>query len=189
MASAAVGDAAPRRLLGELDELGAAVRLDVAESLGALVEDDVELTLLDPLVEPGAAEDEAPDPVDEATVGGTDQVLPVLVDVFPEGRAGLGDLAAHREVEEVVDLLLGQPLADEVQLHRRLLDALSEVLLVEREAELSVLQYVIGARLVVPSTGRFLIHELKPGPTTQSPASQGVDLADDPSSVPSWAPT
>src|ERR1700742_4988768 len=133
--SAAVGDAAPRRLLGELDQLGAAVGLDVAEGLGALVEDDVELTLLDPLVEPGAAEDEAADPVDEAAVGGTDQVLPVLVDVFAEGGGGLGDLAADREVEEVVDLVLVEPLADEFELHGRLLDALREVLLVEGEAE------------------------------------------------------
>ena len=65
----------------------AAVRLDVAEGLGALVEDDVELALLDPLVEPGAAEDEAADPVDEAAVGGADQVLPVLVDVLAEARS------------------------------------------------------------------------------------------------------
>src|SRR4051812_8950010 len=97
--SASVGDAAPGRLFGELDELGAAVRLDVAEGLGALVEDDVELTLLHPLVQPGAAEDEASDPVDEAAVGGSDQVFPVLVDVLTEGGAGLGDLAADREVE------------------------------------------------------------------------------------------
>ena len=65
----------------------AAVRLDVAEGLGALVEDDVELALLDPLVEPGAAEDEAAEPVDEAAVGGADQVLPVLVDVLAEARS------------------------------------------------------------------------------------------------------
>src|ERR1700760_2081811 len=174
MASAPVRNSAPAGLLGELDQLGAAVRLDVAEGLGPLVEDDVELALLDPLVEPGAAEDEAPDPVDEAAVGGTDEVLPVLVDVFPEGGAGLGDLAADREVEEVVDLLLAQSLVDEGELHRGLLDPLGEILLVEREAELSVLQYVIGARLVIPSAGRFLIHELKPGPTTQSPSPQGV---------------
>src|ERR1700742_352030 len=184
MASAAVGDATPARLLGKLDELGAAVGLDVAEGLGALVEDDVELALLDPLVEPGAAEDEAADPVDQAAGGGTDQGLPGLVDVFAEGGAGLGDLAADREVEKVVELVSGEPLVDEGQLHRRLLDPLGEVFLVEREAELSVLQYVIGARLVIPSAGRFLIHELKPGPTTQSPSPQGVDLADDPSSVP-----
>src|SRR5882757_8234885 len=181
-----VGDAAPTRLLGELDELGAAVGLDVTEALGALVEDDVELALLDPLIEPGAAEDEAADPVDEAAVGRTDEVLPVLVDVLTEGGAGLGDLAADREVEKVVELLLAEALADEGQLHRGLLDPLGEILLVEREAELSVLQYVIGARLVIPSAGRFLIHELKPG-RDASPASQGVDLADHPSSVPCWA--
>src|ERR1700742_737342 len=140
MASAAVGDAPPRRLLGELDELGAAVGLDVAEGLGALVEDDVELALLDPLVEPGAAEDEAADPVDEAAVGGTDEVLPVLVDVLAEAGAGLGDLAADREVEEVVDLLRAQPLVDEGQLDGRLLDPLREVLLVEGAAELAVLE-------------------------------------------------
>src|ERR1700709_2970979 len=101
MASAAVGDAAPRRLLGELDELGAAVRLDVAEGLGALVEDDVELALLDPLVEPGTAEDEPAQPVHEAAIGRSDQLLPVLVDVFSEAGVGLRDLAADREVEQV----------------------------------------------------------------------------------------
>src|SRR5690606_20892069 len=131
--SAAVGDAAPARLLGELDQLAAAVRLRVAEGLGALVEDDVQLALFDALVEPGAAEDEAPDPVHEAAVGGADQLLPVLVDVLAEPRAGLGDFAAHREVEEVVQLLAREALVDEVELHRRLFDALREVFLVEGE--------------------------------------------------------
>src|SRR6201996_6209961 len=121
MASAPVGDATPARLLGELDQLGAAVGLDVAEGLAALVEDDVELTLLDPLVEPRAAEHKAADPVDEAAVGGTDEVLPVLVDVFAERGAGLGDLAADREVEQILELFLGQSLVDEFQLHRGLL--------------------------------------------------------------------
>src|SRR4029077_13787413 len=97
--------------------------------------------------------------------GGTDQVLPVLVDVLAEGGAGLGDLAADREVEQVVELLLAQALADEGQLHRGLLDPLGEVLLVEREAELSVLQDVVGARLVIPSASRLLFHELKPAAT------------------------
>src|SRR6185436_18743758 len=102
----------PGRLFGELDQLRATVRLHVTEGLGALVEDDVELALLDPLVKPGAAEDEAADPVDEAAVGGTDQVLPVLIDVLAEVGAGLGDLAADREVEEIVQLLLAQALFD-----------------------------------------------------------------------------
>jgi hypothetical protein len=56
-ASAPVGDAAPGGLSGKLDQLVAAIGLDVAEGLGVLVEDDVQLALLDPLIEPGAAED------------------------------------------------------------------------------------------------------------------------------------
>ena len=51
---------------------------------------------------------------------------------------------------------------DEAELDRGLLDPLAEVVLVEGEAELAVLEHVVGARLVVPSAGRFLIHELKP---------------------------
>src|SRR5215218_7994444 len=81
---AAVGDRGPGRLGRELDQLGVAIGLDVAEGLARFVEDDVELALLDPLVEPGAAEDQPPQPVDEALVGGPDQVLPVLVDVLAQ---------------------------------------------------------------------------------------------------------
>ena len=43
--------------------------------------------------------------MDEAAVGGADQVFPVLVDVLAEAGAGLVDLAVDREVEEVVELL------------------------------------------------------------------------------------
>src|SRR5262249_14527979 len=157
---------------GELDQLRAAVRLDVAEGLGALVEDDVELTLLDPLVEPGAAEDEAAEPVDEAAVGGADQVLPVLVYVLAEPRAGLVDLAVDREVEKVVELVAGQALRDEPEFDRRLLDALPEVVLVEGEAELAVLEHVVGARLVIPSPGCLPIH-VEAHSATASPAAAG----------------
>src|SRR6185295_9346939 len=153
-----VRDAPPRRLFAELDQLGAALRLHVAEGLRALVEDDIELTLLHPLVEPGAAEDEPAQPVHEAAVCRADQVIPVLVYVLAEARAGLGDLAADGEVEQIVELLGAEALVDEAELHRGLLDPLPEVLLVEGEAQLAVLEHVIGARLVVPSAGRFLIH-------------------------------
>ena len=63
----------------------------------------------------------------------------------------------------VLELLVAEPLVDEAELHRRLLHALPEILLVESEAELAVLQHVVGAGLVIPSAGRLLIHELKPG--------------------------
>jgi hypothetical protein len=96
--------------------------------------------------------------VHEAAVGGADQLLPVLVDVLTEAGAGLGDLAADGEVEEVVELLLAEALGDEAEFDRGLLDALADVLFVEREAELAILKHVVGARLVIPSAGRFLIH-------------------------------
>ena len=84
--SALVGEPGPRGLARELDRLGVAIRLHVAEAVRLAVEDDVELALLDPLVEPGAAEDQPADPVDEAAVGGPDELCPVLVDVLAEWR-------------------------------------------------------------------------------------------------------
>jgi hypothetical protein len=60
------------------------------------VEDDVELALLDPLVEPGAAEDQPPDPMDQAAVRRADELGPVLVDVLPERRGRLPDLAVAK---------------------------------------------------------------------------------------------
>ena len=89
--------------------------------------------------------------MDEALVGGADQLLPVLVDVLAEGGAGLPDLAVDRQLEQVLELVLVEALPDEVELHRRLLDALGEVPLVEGEAELSVLEHVVGARFVISS--------------------------------------
>ena len=86
---APVRESSPGGLAGELDRLGVALRLDVAEGLGVGVEDDVQLALLDPLVEPGAAEDESADPVHEAAARRADQLRPVLVDVLAERRRGL----------------------------------------------------------------------------------------------------
>ena len=102
---AAVGEPAPGGLAGELDRLAVAVRLDVAEGAGAVVEDDVELALLDPLIEPGAAEDEPADPVDEAALRAGDQLSPVVVDVLAEGGRGLADLAGDGQLDQVVKLL------------------------------------------------------------------------------------
>jgi hypothetical protein len=128
-----------------------AIGLNVSEGVGPLVEDDVELAFLDPLVEPGAAEDESADPVDEALVGAADELEPVRVDVLAEGRGRFADLAVDGELDEVVELLGVEPGGREVELHGGLLDALGEVGLVECEAELSVLENVVGARLVVAS--------------------------------------
>ena len=86
---APVGEASPGGLAGELDRLGVALGLHVAEALRLGVEDDVELALLDPLVQPGAPEDEPADPVHEAAAGRADQLGPVLVDVLAERGGGL----------------------------------------------------------------------------------------------------
>ena len=111
--------------------------------MGLVVEDDVELALLDPLVEPGATEDEPAKPVDEALVGRADELGPVLVDVLAEGGGRLADLAVHRELEQVVQLVAREPVLDEVELHGRLFDPLGKVLFVEGEAELAVLEDVV----------------------------------------------
>jgi hypothetical protein len=131
-----------------------------------------ELALLHPLVKPGAPEDEAPQPVDEALVRGADEVIPVLVHVLAEAGAGFADLAVHRQLQEVLELMLVEPLVNEVELHRRLLDPLGEVALVEREAELPVLEHVIGARFVI-SSACGLVHEV-----TESLRMSGVVASD-----------
>ena len=115
MTSAPVRDSAPGRLLGELDELGAAVGLDVAEGLGALVEDDVELTLLDPLVEPGAAEDQTAQPVHQRALGGADELGPAVVDVLAQRRRRIGNLAVDDEVDQVLGLVVGDRATDEAE--------------------------------------------------------------------------
>src|SRR5947209_376784 len=80
--STTVGDVAPGGLGRELDQLVAAFRLRVAEAVGRLVVEDLELALDDPLVEPGAAEDEAAQPVHERALGGADELGPAGVYVL-----------------------------------------------------------------------------------------------------------
>ena len=84
----------------------------------------------------------------------------MLVDVLTQGGRGLADLAVHGELEEVGELVASQSLIDEVELHRSLLDPLGEVVLVEREPQLSVLQDIVGAGVVVPSAC-CLLHSLR----------------------------
>ncbi len=74
---------------------------------------------------------------------GPDELSPVLVDVLAEGGVGLADLAVDSQFEQIVELIGGKPVIDEVELHRGLLYALRKVLFVEREPELSVLEHVV----------------------------------------------
>ena len=144
-----VGDPAPGRLGRELDRLAVALGLDVAERVRGLVEGDVELALLDPLVEPGGAEHEPPQPVHERAIGGADELGPAVVDVLAERRGGVDDLAVDRQVDEVLELGVLERGGRRSRASGRLLDALAEVALVEGEAKLPVLEDVVLAGVVV----------------------------------------
>ncbi len=124
----------------------------------ALVEGDVQFAFLDPLVEPGAAEDEPAQPVDETLVAGSGQVLPVMGDVDAQFRARLLDLAGNGQMEQVIELGEGQAGSHETEPHCGLFDSLAEVPFVEREPEIAVLEHIVSARLVVSSAGLFTFH-------------------------------
>jgi peptidoglycan/xylan/chitin deacetylase (PgdA/CDA1 family) len=79
-----VRDAVPARLGRQLDRLPTAVRLDVHERIRVSVEVHVELSFLDTLIEPGAAEDEPAQPVHERALGRPDELGPAVVDVLAQ---------------------------------------------------------------------------------------------------------
>src|SRR3954447_5733101 len=116
-----VRDPVPVRLRTELDRLGVAIRLHVAERVVDLVEDHVQLTLLDALVEPGGAEHEPAQPVHERAVRGPDDVRPAVVDVLAEAGRGVLHLAVHGEVHQVLELGAVQAAGDEAELDGGLL--------------------------------------------------------------------
>jgi hypothetical protein len=119
------------------------------------LEAHVELALLDALIQPRGAEDEAAQPVHERAVAGADELGPAVVDVLAEGRRGLVDLAVDGQVDEVLQLGLVEPAGDEAELQRRLLAALGEVALVEGEAQLAVLEDEVLSGVVVAAAGRI----------------------------------
>jgi hypothetical protein len=126
-----------------------------------VVEHHVELALLHALVQPGGAEDEAPQPVHQAAVGGSDELGPAVVDVLAEAGRGIDHLAVDREVHEVLELGLLEALPDEAELARGLFDSFGEVALIEREAQLAVLEHVVLTGVVVAAAN--LVHRIKPG--------------------------
>src|SRR6185312_16333424 len=68
---------------------------------------------------------------------------------------GVDDLAVDGQVDEVFELLCAEAAADEAELQGRLLAALGEVRLVEREAELSVFEDEVLAGVVVFASRGF----------------------------------
>jgi hypothetical protein len=71
------------------------------------------------------------------------------------------DLAVDREVDQILELGLGQAAGHEAEPCRRLLAALGEVALVEREPKLSVLEDEVLAGVVVAAPGH--VHGDVPG--------------------------
>ena len=90
--------------------------------------------------------------MDKRAIGRPDELLPAGIYVLPERRQRVADLTVHCEVHEVVELVLAEPGLHEAELHRRLLDPLAEVLLVEHEAQLAILQNIVVTRLVVSAS-------------------------------------
>src|SRR5437773_788496 len=108
----------PGRDRRDLEQGALAVRVDVGELAGLVLPGHVESSVLDPVVEPRAAEDELPQPVDERLAADQREVLPVADEVEAEPAAGLGDPAVGRQLDEVGSLLLVQVVSpDKAQLH------------------------------------------------------------------------
>src|SRR5262249_180055 len=133
----------------------AAARVAVAELAVRVVERDLEQALLDAMVEPGAAEDEAAQPVHQRLAFDERDALPVPDDVAPEPAARLAHDAVRDELDEVGRLVLVQlvPL-EQAEPHGRRSDALFEVLGVEAEPVADVLDHV-----AVPGPVVVLRHE------------------------------
>src|SRR5262245_34417583 len=124
----------PTRDGGELQQRTAAVGMLVGELRVGVVPDDLERAALDLVIEPGAAEDELAEPVDERLAADERHPLPVAREVAAEARFRLLDHALRGERDEVGGLLLVELVClDESELHGRCDDALLEIEGVEGE--------------------------------------------------------
>src|SRR5205085_5065358 len=106
----------------------------------------------------GAAEDQPAEPVDERALAVSGELVPAGDDVLAERRRGLGHLPVHGQVDQVLPFGTLERAGHEPELDGRLLNALGEVALVEREAELAVLEDVVRPGFVV-SASRRVHHE------------------------------
>ena len=103
------------------------------------------------MVEPGAAEHELAEPVDERLAVHEGQALPVAHEVAPELAARIVDQAVGGQLDEVLGLLLVElVVVDETELVRGRGHALAEVVRVEAEAEAEELDHdVVAGRVVL----------------------------------------
>ena len=162
----------PRRHRCQLEEWTAAAGMLVGELGLDVVPDDLERAALDLVVEPGAAEDELAQPVDERLAADERDALPVAREVAAEPRLGILDQPLRRERDEVARLLLVELVRlDEPELDRRRDHALLEVEGVEGEAEAEELDDVLVAGGVVRAgVGGVERH----APAQDSPRMPGV---------------
>jgi hypothetical protein len=99
------------------------------------------------LVEPGPAEDEFPQPVDERLTVDESQYLPVPDQVAAETAPGLVDAAVGRQLDEVGRLVVVQIVVlDEPELDRGRRHALLEIGRVESKSVTKELDHVVLAR-------------------------------------------
>ena len=118
-----------------------------------LVEPDLELPLLHAVVEPGAAEDDALQPVDERLAVDEGDVVPVPNEIAAERAARLLDPVALDELDQVGRLVVVELVAsEETELDGGCRHTLREILGVEAEAVARVLDDVVVAGVVVPGS-------------------------------------
>ena len=102
------------------------------------------------MVEPRAAEDELPKPVDERLALDERHALPVPHEIAAEAAAGLGDEAVGSELDEICGLVLVELVpVEQAELHGGGGDALLEIPGVEAEAKAEELDDVVLARPVI----------------------------------------
>jgi holliday junction DNA helicase RuvB len=140
----------PGRHGRQLEQGAAAARVPVAEIGHAVVPRDLEEVLLHAVIEPGAAEDQLAQPVDQRLVADQRDAFPVPNQVSAQRAARLGDVAVGRQLDQIGGLFLLQlARLDEAELDRGGVDALLEVDGVETEAVSEELDYEIFAGYVV----------------------------------------
>ena len=143
-------DFVPRGHGRELEQGAVAAWVAVAELAFLLVPVHLEQPFLDAVVEPGAAEDELPEPVDERLALDERELLPVAHEVAAQRAPRLIDPSVGRQLHEVLDLVLVQVVAlDEPELDSRRRHALLEVAGVEGEPVPEELDHVVLAGGVV----------------------------------------
>src|SRR4029079_16915097 len=140
----------PARYRCKLQQCARASWVAVRELRVLIVPDHLEQALLDPVVEPGASEDQLAQPVDERLAADQRDPLPVADEIPPELAARLLDAAVGGELDEVGGLVIVQLVGlDQAELDRSSGNALLEVRAVEAEPVSQELDDVVVARAVV----------------------------------------